>query len=45
MTQTEWDKKHNYYKNTRAVDANATHARHWVRHAMTTDYKHGHSFY
>jgi hypothetical protein len=43
MTQAEWDKKHKDYKTTRAVDATATHARHRVRHAMTTDYKH--SFY
>jgi hypothetical protein len=45
MTQAEWDKKHKDYKTTRAVDATATHARHRVRHAMTTDYKHGCSFY
>jgi hypothetical protein len=45
MTQAEWDKKHKDYLATRAVDATATHARHRVRHAMTTDYKHGHPFY
>ncbi|WP_183769290.1 DUF3560 domain-containing protein (plasmid) [Tunturiibacter empetritectus] len=44
MTQAEWDKKHKDYKTTRAVDATATHARHRVRHAMTTGYKYGHIF-
>src|SRR5277367_3161860 len=44
MTQAEWDKKHKDYKTTRAVDATPTHARHRVRHAMTTGYKYGHIF-
>jgi hypothetical protein len=44
MTQAEWDNKHKDYKTTRAVDATATHARHRVRHAMTTGYKYGHIF-
>jgi Domain of unknown function (DUF3560) len=44
MTQAEWDKKHKDYKTTRAVDATAIHARHRVRHAMTTGYKYGHIF-
>jgi protein-L-isoaspartate O-methyltransferase len=44
MTQAEWDKKHKDYKTTRAVEATATHARHRVRHAMTTGYKYGHIF-
>jgi hypothetical protein len=44
MTQAEWDKKHKDYKTTRAVEATVTHARHRVRHAMTTGYKYGHIF-
>jgi phospholipid N-methyltransferase len=44
MTQAEWDKQHKDYKTTRAVDATATHARHLVRHAMTTGYRYGHIF-
>jgi hypothetical protein len=44
MTQAEWDKKHKDYRTTRAFDATATHARHRVRHAMTTGYKYGHIF-
>jgi hypothetical protein len=44
MTQAEWDKKHKDYKTTRAVGATATHARHRVRHAMTTGYKYSHIF-
>ena len=44
MTQAEWDKKHKDYKTTRAVETTVTHARHRVRHAMTTGYKYGHIF-
>ena len=44
MTQAEWDKKHKDYKTTRAVDSTATHARHRVRHAMTTGHKYGRIF-
>jgi hypothetical protein len=44
MTQAEWDKKHKDYKTTRGVDGTATHARHRVRHAMTTGYKYSHIF-
>src|ERR1700677_1588947 len=44
MTQAEWVKKHKDYRTTRAVEATATHARHRVRHAMTTGYKYGHIF-